>query len=462
MSPTTPLPSYKVAAVSEFWMPLVGLEIEAMNLTTLRADAVETTGLDGVATFTALPAGPHFFRARITRHSTAVSDQEGRVIRTYTGQVRLQIITIGGQIIKHFIVDANGFGTHTTIQAAVTDAIALGSSEEVVIYINPGTYTERVSCDFAATGSEFHFVAEGTISEWKDGRYNSVVTVISPAAGSGATFDFEGVGAVSMHGLHVTAASGDSPIRLGDAVGDSIAFDAVNCFFEAGGTTDIFLGASGSVDSFRMLNCLASGGRMFPNLNVNIRLEHCRIICAGLILGDWAELHIESCRLISNGFLAADEYYIEEATLVISQGLRVKDCSYIPGSGAGFIKFGQGNATSKLCVIEGNEIHVAAGDAGVWLLGIKGAVVNNNIIEGQNSSDGGTAIRISTGNVDASANIVLGNSRITPCVEEFVLCKADSCNHSILCSNMRTRGLNSRHLKYIELSNIEFTNLRGL
>ncbi|MCH8950426.1 MAG: hypothetical protein IIB87_08625, partial [Chloroflexi bacterium] len=62
------------------------------------------------------------------------------------------------------MVDANGFGTHLTIQEAVTEAVGAATTGDptAVIFINPGIYRENITADL--TGSDLKalsFVAEG-------------------------------------------------------------------------------------------------------------------------------------------------------------------------------------------------------------------------------------------------------------------------------------------------------------
>lgn len=404
-----PLTAYKWAAVNENWAPLSGVEVEALNLTTLKPDDVQRTGLDGIVTFTGLPAGPHIPRVRARRVSTKVGGQ------TFTGQIRLIPVAMGNQgITKHFIVDAGGMGTHTTVQTAFTAALAQ-TDNYVVIYCNPGAYDELVTCDFgdfAGTGELFiYLVGEGSVSNWYSGFYNKVVNITTPAAGAASpTFTFDGVGSIQMHGIYVDGRSGGA-VKLGDGATDDLDFEARNCGFDCSGA-QIFPGTTGSAASLRVFDSVitAAAAPLIPDMGQACRylFHHCRINTkGGLVAGNFGTLEFVDCKIYPGTGLA--NWWIEEAALVNSLDLRVEGCYYHSG-GSGFIKVGQSNATTSNVRILNNVIENDAGDTAIYLIGILRCVVKNNIIIGTANDDGGIGIRVSEGSVKFQAGLVDNNS----------------------------------------------------
>lgn len=214
---------YKVAAVNEDWAPLVGIQVEAMNLSTLVQDDVQTTGLDGVVTFTGLPAGPHFFKVRGRRASNAVAADltaEGRV-RSFSGAIHLQVIAIGGQgIAKDAVVDADGMGTHTTLQAAITTILAIADAANggtYIIHVNGSTYEEQLTIALV-DGCELIIEAQGGAGnrfEPSDGRASMTSTVLKPQSiPSASMFTVTGYGGLTLRGLRLD---------------DDSAYDTVAC-----------------------------------------------------------------------------------------------------------------------------------------------------------------------------------------------------------------------------------------
>lgn len=122
---------YRVIAVDEDKQPFADIDIEAIDLTDMSISAVETTNHAGEVLFTGL-AGPQFFRPVVQRTSVTVG---GRV---YTGKVEIQIVGMStGGSCYDAVVDCDGGGTHTTIEAAITSALAASGSH----------YTILVCCD---------------------------------------------------------------------------------------------------------------------------------------------------------------------------------------------------------------------------------------------------------------------------------------------------------------------------
>jgi len=389
--------SYKWAAVNENWAPLSGVEVEALNLTTLKPDDIQRTGLDGIVTFTGLPAGPHIPRVRARRVSTKVGG------RTYTGQIRLIPVAMGNQgITKHYVVDANGMGTHTTVQAAITAAIALGANFEVVIYCNPGAYTEDLTVPFGATDGAIYLVGEGAVVCLEDGSYNSIVTIQGSAGTTTPVLEASGAGSLAVIGINFKPKLGASAETLKIATSNDLELNECKVTSWAAGFT--------AVVDVRCRNCIIStGGRVIDSAN-QIYFEHCYVSGAGLIKGNWDTLVVNECTL--KGTAPAGEYWIHEDTLVISRALYVTKCISSAGGGSGVIKFGDQSAISNDCIIAHNKITVGGGQEGIHIVELVGAAITDNIIEGASNADGSTAIVLGAGVGGACRAAVVAHNSI--------------------------------------------------
>lgn len=105
---------------------------------------------------------------------------------------------------RQYVVDALGFGTHLTIQEALTEAIAGASAAAptAVIYINPGTYVENLTADLSGSAiTALNFVAEGVHGSASDLVFPNEVApgptfvasvVIQPEDSTTDTFTFTG------------------------------------------------------------------------------------------------------------------------------------------------------------------------------------------------------------------------------------------------------------------------------
>ena len=404
--------SYRVAATNENWAPLSGVQIEATNLTTLKPDDVQRTGLDGVAEFTGLPAGPHFFRVRARRVSTAVGG------RTYTGLIRLQVVAMGNQgIVKHYVVDANGMGTHTTVQAAVTAALA-ASETRIVIYINPGLYTENITCDFAgdAAGKYIYFVAEGAVAGWEDGEYNNVVE-IKRSNTDNPTFSFEGNGKVQMLGLRITGSTGGG-IEVGKEVGDTVYFEMDNCYVTvvSGGVfiTRLNTAIDGRVSNSLLHHTsgraivLSSGSGFIGWAFTGVRF----LGAGGLWKGMYSGLSFGGCRATDDP--PDGEAWLEDQALGASGGVAITNCSFTFSDFAtlGGVVWHGGTARSGRIVVHGCALVASRKCKLVQIEAVDGAIINDNYFEGQGSSDGSVGVNIiegASGERNKNA-ICLGNS----------------------------------------------------
>ena len=127
----------KVVVVNEDTRPTAGVDVEAVATSDRTVSAVQETDRAGQAVFTGL-TGPHFFRPRIRRTSGNVGG------RSYTGQIKVQIVALSGSICYDYVVDSNGMGTHTTLfgsTGALEEAIGDAASRNILVM---GEHSESI------------------------------------------------------------------------------------------------------------------------------------------------------------------------------------------------------------------------------------------------------------------------------------------------------------------------------
>jgi hypothetical protein len=114
-------------AINEDNRPLAGVDVEAIDLTDRTVAAVVETNRAGEALFTGL-TGPVFFRPRVRRTSVTVGNRE------YTGDIEVQIVGMStGGLCYDAVLDPDGGGTHTTLGAALTSAIAASGNHYTIL-----------------------------------------------------------------------------------------------------------------------------------------------------------------------------------------------------------------------------------------------------------------------------------------------------------------------------------------
>ena len=223
----------RLAVVTETWTPVARMDVECFNLNQPFAviDVVQTDK-QGVALFTGLPDNQrYFFKPRGTRsygkygpgpggpeHDEANPNTSGVSL---AGQLRIQILASSGATCADFIVDPSGnFGTHTTIQAALTAAGALtGTSPPVLIFIMGGTYIENLT--IPAMTRELHLVGCGTKRvEVLSSAFETVAGLGTPDWGVAVqgTLTYSGVvlrPSVTLEGLYFSSGNASATIIAG-------------------------------------------------------------------------------------------------------------------------------------------------------------------------------------------------------------------------------------------------------
>ena len=279
--------------------PLIGLEVELVDtnaFTTANHDPIEhvvdiqTTDISGTVTFTGLTPSMYYVRPRITRPD-----------------IRIQTMMASGIGILCYsaVVDPNGRGTHTTIQAAIT-ALGVGGG---TILICAGTYQENL------------VVAGDTDDLWLIGISRNCVTIQGTAASPTITVDAAGTGAVDN-------------LRLEHLTIDHTGAQTLLYFNSVAGGTPIhvdlldlrFLSGSVGIDMSDL-----NGGGEFTLRDV---IMESTVTNAGQL--EVSDLHITNCKF----YCAGEGLYISGATAVT--GVRVSGCRFGGGSSHA-LRIGTGN-----------------------------------------------------------------------------------------------------------------------
>ena len=279
--------------------PMIGLEVELVDTGAFTAAnhdpiehvvAIESTDISGTATFTGLTPSMYYARPRITRPD-----------------IRIQTMMASGIGILCYsaVVDPNGRGTHTTIQAAIT-ALGVGGG---TVLICAGTYQENLT------------VAGNTKDLWLIGISRNCVTIQGTAASPTLTVDADGAGAVDNFRLeHLTIDHTGAQTLL--------YFNSV-----AGGTpihVDLldlrFLSGSVGIDMSDL-----NGGGEFTLRDI---IMESTVTDAGQL--EVSDLHITNCKF----YCAGEGLYISGATAVT--GVRVSGCRFGGGSSHA-LRIGTGN-----------------------------------------------------------------------------------------------------------------------
>jgi len=244
--------------------PMIGLEVELVDtnaFTPANHDpiehvvAIESTDISGTATFTGLSPSMYYARPRITRPD-----------------IRIQTMMASGIGILCYsaVVDPNGRGTHTTIQAAIT---ALGTGGGTIL-ICAGIYQENL------------VVAGDTENLWLIGISRNCVTIQGTAASPTITVDAVGTGPVVNFRLeHLTIDhTGAQTLLYFNSMGGGqptkVDLDDLRFLSGAMGI-DLSNASGGTKFNLRDLvfesTCVAAGQLQVSDLSVS----NCRLYCSG-------------------------------------------------------------------------------------------------------------------------------------------------------------------------------------
>ncbi len=157
---------------------------------------------------------------------------------------------------RRYVVDANGFGTHLTIQEAVTEALGAATTADptAVIYLNPNIYQENVIVDVTGTDlTAITFVAEGAHGSATDLVFPTEIesddefitsVIIQPDDSTTATFTF--VGGASKSDIYATF--------FGIRIDGNFAVADVDGFVAKMRFVDSFINYTGSAQVFEDLD----------------------------------------------------------------------------------------------------------------------------------------------------------------------------------------------------------------
>lgn len=351
--------------------PLIGMEVELVDtnaFTPANHDPIEhivdikTTDISGTATFTGLTPSMYYARPRITRPD-----------------IRIQTMMASGIGILCYsaVVDPNGRGTHTTIQAAIT---ALGTGGGTVL-ICAGTYQENLT------------IAGNTKDLWLTGISRNCVTIQGTAASPTITVDADGAGALDNFRLeHLTIDhTGAQTLLYFNSVagGTPIHIDLLDLRFLSGAMgidmSDLNGGGDFTLRDIIMESTVTNAGQL-----------------------EVSDLHITNCKF----YCAGEGLYISGATAVT--GVRVSGC-----------RFG-GGSSHALRIGTGNDIQIsncrflAAGEAtkGILVGSVIELVIDGCIIDmtdgiGIDLNSVASAVVISDCSLTCASNQKVGRVGIT-------------------------------------------------
>jgi len=287
----------RIATVNENFQPLAGVEVECFDVDTLEVISVVESDLGGIALFTGLPENQrYFFKVRARRTSTRVeSTLDPSRGRTYTGQVRLQILSASSFCFDAVVDPAGQWGSSKTIQGAI-NAFATR------ILVFPGTYNEALSVTDGRT-----LYIEGCsrvlVKPYRLGAADSQSVVVTARYVAGTppalTVNY-GSANVTVRGVTFKAAAGQKCISL---INKSLTLlDCTVYPVDAANTVGIYVEGSASteaqVELDRVVVCVPSGIAFqagAPNTSVEyIRIN--RSCLTGRVLIGGASIH--SLRII--------------------------------------------------------------------------------------------------------------------------------------------------------------------
>lgn len=314
-------------------------------------------------------------------------------------QIRIQIISGGGGgaagIMKHAVVDQRGFGTHTTITAAIAYIKTLfdAGGSNFVIHVNPGTYLMKYS-DSVEEPLDFDgaykvvLEGQGSVIDLGNGDYNGVVNIRNANPGKNAdVITVQGGCNLTLRGLSVVQddASGYAAIGMHNA-GTKIFVD--NAFIDGGYGETVTIRTSNTMNLSALHSIFtannASGNPTIGNgTNVDFELIDCYLFGLPILKGDFGGIYLKQCFLQGNSSFGSD-FLIQEENLVVSQNLAVIGCEVTIGSrAAGFVYFGNVSANvSTNCRIVGNQIGGSADAVGVYLIYADHVVISGNRFSG--------------------------------------------------------------------------------
>jgi hypothetical protein len=240
---------------------------------------------------------------------------------------------------SQFVVDPSGNGSYTTIQSAVTAAIAAGAGNSV--FVKPGTYNETVT----VTG-------EVLIAALAGNGQGSVVNITGGVAVSSSSF-----AVADMTGLNVSNTGGGSAITL---TGSGTAyFLATQCnFTNAAGPVVSCSSTGGGGNAWDSVFKSSSTGSVFSTTaGTSYQFYSCGIGTSGsvasVINASGSNMQFYNCQITDNITLTAGEMQYFNCTL---QTVGSNAFAAIATSGTMKINSCVGGAYSSTYFINGNGV----------------------------------------------------------------------------------------------------------
>lgn len=382
----------QVVVVDEDGNPQKGVTVAAYSLANF-PDIVarQTTDDAGAATFNV--SGPVFFDA-FNRRGVSMRD------RNYPGKIQIQIVSFGNLMNVDYVVDSNGFGTHTTLFGA-TGALVQSITDQAdrVIWIcttHVETVTSSVSLAGLANQQQIHIMSGGPYRPTITADLSDALFKQPTAnAGTGWRYIFSGV--------NFAAASTKTPTIFKPNAGVSAALiEFWNCNFEGSGTWQYGLDLTGAGSA-------TSGGIVFDNCRGTI-LAFAKISSGGAAIGPMV---IRDCQMTISKFIdrtnntdfeAGSSYVFTDNILTVS------------GSGPFAMTYTTGAANIRV-VITGNDINFTNA-SNLFQFGTAGSASIKDILCSTNniycSSAGATAFAFvgpggtPIANVNVGGNVLRG------------------------------------------------------
>ena len=362
----------KVSITDEFWQPLVSVTVEAFELDNPhKVLQTEVTDTGGVVDFTGLPSDKRFFfKARVDRHSGNFGDKQ------MYGMVRLQILASSGANCYDAVVDPSGeFGTHETIQAAITSLfqpITPGFVEHsYTILIMGGTYTEQITIP-SESPDNWHFIGCGARQEEGSSHFTSGAgstnVIINGQAGRSVLWapSLVEAGTTIWEGIHFLSSLGTG-VGLSTWYGGKGRHYFNECIFEnaTGEGCKVVIGAW-----LEMRNCVSKSNQTtltFDSAPGYSFFHNCHFWGEVRIFGGEGTI-FSDCSVVAN---VATGALIINSGSIVTDHYRVTGCTIqqksADGAAIGIAVGGSSVADGGrgAWIIVGNEIHGNTGGLGV-------------------------------------------------------------------------------------------------
>src|SRR3990167_5712467 len=396
----------QIAVVDEDGNPRKGVTVAAYDLNNF--PAIVTTGqTDETGTVKLTHSGPAFYDA-FDRRGVSFRD------RAYQGKIQIQIISFSNMMNVDYVVDSNGFGTHTALfgtGGALEDAVA--EQADRVIWVCT-THAETVSADVdlsgLADGQQIKVMSGGPYRPTITGDLNAALfTQPNANAGTGWRYIFQGI--------NWAAASGKTPSIFQPNAGVSSApIEFVDCNFEGAGSWQYGLDLTGAGSA-------TSGGMIWDNCRGTLK-AFAKLSSGGAALGPMV---VRDCNMTIQKFIdrtnntdfeAGSSYVFTDNVLTVT-GSAPFAMTYTTGAAnirvlitgndinftnaSNLFQFGTaGSASIRDILCTSNNIYCsAAGASAIAFVGPGATPIDNCVVIGNVLRGPGSGTAISTSGIGA-------------------------------------------------------------